>query len=125
MEKIFRQNCPHIFFFFLCNVGFLFLFFFGFVRWWVLPLFLLFFFFPNFYFYYFFKKTLLDGFLCYFLKCSLSSIHKIFKKYNVLLFVLFKRDTIVNLYKLYFQPNQKVFHPFTFPPSQPNTNEEK
>ena len=45
-------------------------------------------------------------------------------KYNVLIFVLFKRDMMVNLYKSYFQPNQKVFHPFTFPPSQPNTNEE-
>ena len=47
-----------------------------------------------------------------------------FFKYNVLLFVLFKRDMMVNLYKLYFQPNQKIFHPSTFPPSQPNTNEE-
>ena len=47
-----------------------------------------------------------------------------FLKYNILLFVLFKRDMMVNLYKLYFQPNQKIFHPSTFPPSQPNTNEE-
>ena len=37
---------------------------------------------------------------------------------------LFKRDMMVNLYKFYFQPNQKVFHPSTFSPSQPNTNEE-
>ena len=46
------------------------------------------------------------------------------KKYNVLLFVLFKRDMMLNLYNPYFQPNQKVFHPSTFPPSQPNTNKE-
>ena len=46
------------------------------------------------------------------------------KKNNVLLFVLFKRDMIVNLYKPYFHPNQKKFHSFTFLPSQPNTNEE-
>ena len=45
-----------------------------------------------------------------------------FKVYNVLLFVLFKRDMMVNLYKPYFQPNKKKFHPFTFPLSQPNTN---
>ena len=82
-----------------------------------------FFFFLNFYFYYFFKKTLLNDFLCYFLKCPLSSIHNFLKKYNVLLFVLFTRDMMVNLYKPYFQPNQKVFYPSTFPPSQPNTNE--
>ena len=30
---------------------------------------------------------------------------------------------MVNLYKPYFQPKQKVFHPFTFSSSQPNTNE--
>ena len=46
------------------------------------------------------------------------------KNYNVLLFVLLKRDIMVNLYKLYFQSNQKVFHPFTFSPFQPNTNGE-
>ena len=83
-----------------------------------------FFFFLNFYFYYFFKKTFLDDFLCYFLKCPLSSVHNFFLKYKILLFVLFKRDMMVNLYTLYFQPNQKVFHPSTFPPSQPNTNQE-
>ena len=32
----------------------------------------------KFFFYYFFKKTLLDDFLCYFLKCPLSSIHNFF-----------------------------------------------
>ena len=91
--KIFGQNCHHIFFTFLasssffsfffffffwlfvCNVGFFF--FFGFAKWWILLLFLLFF--LNFYFYYFFRKTLLDDFLCYFLKCQFSSIHN-FKK---------------------------------------------
>ena len=46
------------------------------------------------------------------------------KKYIVLLFVLFKRDMMVNLYKSYFQSNQKVFHSSTFLPFQPNTNEE-
>ena len=83
-----------------------------------------FFFFLNFYFYYFFEKTFLDDLLCYFLKCPLSSVHNFILKYNILLFVLFKRDMMVNLYKPYFQPNQKVFHPSTFPPSQPNTNQE-
>ena len=101
------------FWFLLCNVGF-FLFFFSLV----FPgggfFFFSFFFF--FFFNYFFKKTLLEDFLCYFLKCSFSSIHNFLKKYNVLLFVLFKRDIMVNLYKLYFQPNQKFsispfFHP--------------
>ena len=122
------------FFFFLLTfhfsgkAGFLFFFFvffsfFGFVKtWWVLLLFLFFFF--NFNFYYFLKKTLLDDFLCYFLKCPFSSIHNFFKKYNVILFVLFKKDMMVNLYKSYFQSNQKVFYPSTFSPSQPNTNEE-
>ena len=43
-KKYLDKTAPTFFFFFLCNVGFLFLFFFGFVRWWVLPLFLLFFF---------------------------------------------------------------------------------
>ena len=54
--------------------------FFGFVRtWWVLLLFLFFsFYFLFFLFYYFFKKTLLNDFLCYFLKCPLSSIHNFF-----------------------------------------------
>ena len=30
---------------------------------------------------------------------------------------------MINLYKLYFQPNKKVFHPSIFPPSQLNINE--
>ena len=55
------------------------------------------------------------------IKCP--SIHNFFKKYNVLLFILFNRDMMVNLYNLYFQPNKKVFYPFTFPSSQSNTNE--
>ena len=46
-----------------------------------------------------------------------------FKKYNVLLFVLFNRDNVVNLYKFYFQRIKKVFHLSTFPPFQSNTNE--
>ena len=49
---------------------------------------------------------ILDDFLYYFLKCPLSSIHNFKKKYNVLLlFYLFKRDMMVNLYKSYFQLN--------------------
>ena len=92
--KIFGQNCHHIFFTFLASSSFFsfffffsfdfsfvtlaFFFFFGFAKWWILLLFLLFF--LNFYFYYFFRKTLLDDFLCYFLKCQFSSIHN-FKKY--------------------------------------------
>ena len=107
--------------FYLVTLAFCFLIFLSLVlsgrKWWVL-LFLFFL------FIFFFKKTLLDDFLCYFLKCSLSSIHNFLKKYNILFFVLFKRDMIVNLYKPYFQPNQKVFHPFTFPPFLPNINEE-
>ena len=47
-----------------------------------------------------------------------------FKSIMYFFFVLFKRDVMVNLYKPYFQPKQKVFHPFTFSSSQPNTNEE-
>ena len=79
MKKIFVQNYPISFniFFFLCNAAFCFLFFF-----------FLFFFlslgsssFPSFFFLIFIfiiflKKKLLDDFLCYFLKCPLSSIHK-------------------------------------------------
>ena len=122
--------CSFFFFslLFLCNVGFLF-FVFCFLFFSLVLLgggfffFSFFFFFLIFIFIFIFKKTLLDDFLCYFLKCPLSSIHNFLKMYNVLLFVLFKRNMMVNLYKLYFQPNQKVFHPFTFPPSQPNTNE--
>ena len=92
--KIFGQNCHHIFFTFLASSSFFsfffffsfdfsfvtlaFFFLFGFAKWWILLLFLLFF--LNFYFYYFFRKTLLDDFLCYFLKCQFSSIHN-FKKY--------------------------------------------
>ena len=47
-------------------------------------------------------------------------------------YILYNKDIIVNLYKLYFlssnfslKPNKKVFHHFTFPPLQPNTHEEK
>ena len=62
----------------LVTLGFFLFFFFsffGFVRTWqVLLLFL----FKFFFYYYFFKKTLLDDSLCYFLKCSLSSIHNFF-----------------------------------------------
>ena len=40
---------------------------------------------------------------------SLQTYQKIspqfFRKYNVLLFVLFNRDMMVNLYKIYFEPN--------------------
>ena len=60
--------------------------FFGFVRtWWVLLLFLLF---LKFLFLLFFKKTLFGWFLCYFLKCSLSSIHN-FKKKSIMYYFLF------------------------------------
>jgi len=38
-------------------------------------------------------------------------------------FILFNRDTMVNLYKYYFQQNKKVFHLSNFPPFQQNTNE--
>ena len=54
------------------------------------------------------------------MKCL--SIHN-FLKYKVLPFVLFNKDMMINLYKLYFQLNKKVFHPSIFLPSQPNTNE--
>ena len=46
--------------------------------------------------------------------------------------LLYNKNIIVNLYKLYFlsshfslQPIKKVFHPLTFPPLQPNTHEGK
>ena len=47
-------------------------------------------------------------------------------------YMLCNKGIIVNLYKLYFsffhfslQPNKRVFHPPTFPPLQPNTQEGK
>ena len=47
-------------------------------------------------------------------------------------YILCNKCIIVNLYKLHFpsfpfslQPNKRVFHPPTFPPLQPNTQEEK
>ena len=47
-------------------------------------------------------------------------------------YLLCNKGIIVNLYKLYFssfhfslQSNKRVFHPPTFPPLQPNTQEEK
>ena len=49
-----------------------------------------------------------------------------FFKYNVFFFVLFNRNMMLNLYKLYFQPNKKNFHPSTFPPpSQTKMRETK
>ena len=71
-----------------------------------------------------FRKKFWVNFLCFFYFYWSVHLDTIFLKYNMLLFVLFNRDMMVNLYKLYFQPNKKVFHPLsTFPPSQPNTNE--
>ena len=47
-------------------------------------------------------------------------------------YILCNKGIIVNLYKLHFssfhfslQPNKRVFHPPTFPPLQPNTQEGK
>ena len=47
-------------------------------------------------------------------------------------YLLCNKGIIVNLYKLYFpyfsfslKPNKRVFHPLTFPPLQPNTQEGK
>ena len=47
-------------------------------------------------------------------------------------YILCNKGIIVNLYKLHFssfhfslQPNKRVFHSPTFPPLQPNTQEEK
>ena len=47
-------------------------------------------------------------------------------------YILCNNEIIVNLYKLHFlyflfllQPNKKVFHPPTFPPLQPNTQDGK
>ena len=47
-------------------------------------------------------------------------------------YILCNKGIIVNLYKLYFssfhfslQPNKRVFHPPTFSPLQPNTQERK
>ena len=90
MGKTFGQNYLHLFnasgfFFFwlfLCNAWlfvfvFCFLFFSFFLSLVLLGggfFFFSFFFLLNFNFYYFFKKTLLDDFLYYFLKCPLSSI---------------------------------------------------
>ena len=80
MKKIFVQNYPISFniFFFLCNAAFCFLFFFLFIFSFFGFFFFsfLFFFFLIFIFIIFLKKKLLDDFLCYFLKCPISSIHK-------------------------------------------------
>ena len=93
-----------VFFFFSFDLPFvmmLFVFsFFGFAKRWVLLLFLLFFS-LNFIFIIFLKKTLLDDFLFYFLKCPLS-----FDKFIRTLFST--------------KPN--VFYISTFPTFQPNTN---
>ena len=78
MEKIFRQKCPHIFFFSFVTLAFCFLFFLFLVLSGGGFFFFSFFIFLIFYFYYFFKKKLLDDFLCYFLKCPLSTIHNFF-----------------------------------------------
>ena len=47
-------------------------------------------------------------------------------------YILCNKGIIINLYKLHFpsfpfflQPNKRVFHPPTFPPLQPNTQEGK
>ena len=47
-------------------------------------------------------------------------------------YILYNKGIIVNLYKLYFpsfpfslQPNKRVFHPPTFLPLKPNTQEKK
>ena len=47
-------------------------------------------------------------------------------------YLVCNKGIIVNLYKLNFpsfhfflKPNKRVFHPLTFPPLQPNTQEEK
>ena len=53
-------------------------------------------------------------------------------KNKYIFYLLCNKGIIVNLYKLYFssypfslQPNKRVFHPLTFPPFQPNTQEGK
>ena len=53
-------------------------------------------------------------------------------KNKCIFYLLCNKGIIVNLYKLYFssypfslQPNKRVFHPLTFPPFQPNTQEGK
>ena len=46
-----------------------------------------------------------------------------FKSIMCYFLFLFNRDMMVNLYKLYFQLNKKVFYLLIFPPSQPNTIE--
>ena len=49
-----------------------------------------------------------------------------FYKYNVLLFVLFNRDMMVNLYKLFFQPNKNFFiPPFFYHSNQTQIKETK
>ena len=92
-EKYFDKTTPtsflhfwllfFFFFFYFSFVSLAFCFFFFFLSLvlsggGVLLLLFLLFFFLNFYFYYFFKKTLLDDFLCYFLKRPLSSIQFFF-----------------------------------------------
>ena len=52
--------------------------------------------------------------------------------YKFISYLLCNKGIIVNLYKLYFpsfpfslKPNKRVFHSLTFPPLQPNIQEEK
>ena len=65
------------------------------------------------------------GFYFYFIFFNFNevSIYIQFFKSIMCYFFLFNSDIMVILYKLYFQPNKKVFHPSIFLPSQPNTIE--
>ena len=61
----------------------------------------------------------------FFFSCSVYqyTVFFFFKNIMCYFFVLFNRDMMINLYKLYFQPNKKVFYLSTFSHFQPNINE--
>ena len=128
--KIFGQNCHHIFFTFLASSSFFSFFFFfsfdfsfvtlAFFFSLVLPnggfFFFSFFFFLIFIFIIFLGKHFWMISYAIFWNVNFH-LYTILKKiYNVLLFILFKRDMMVNLYKLYFQLNQKFSIPPFFQP---------
>ena len=61
------------------------------------------------------RKHFWVNFFFFFTLMKCPFIHFFFK-YNVFFFVLFNRNMMLNLYKLYFHLNKKNFHPSTFPP---------
>ena len=66
-------------------------------------------------------------FFLFLLKCPSIHIFFFLNVYNVLLFVLFNRDMMVNLYKIYFHTKKKMFSifPLFHPSNQTQMRENK